>query len=139
MADTDIVARDFGNDVKNSSFAPWASFEANTVEEKQKLYTAISDSKKVADIVDQYFNLKDVAIETVEMVNEETGIVENQPRITLMTDKGESYSCISSVVFRDLQKIFTLFGYPSNWDKPLKVKVVEPRSNNNRRFFHLTF
>ena len=139
MSNTDMISRDYASEITSGSMGVWSSFPAETLEDKKRLYSATSDSKKISDILDQYINLKDIIVETVDMANEETGIVEPQPRVILLTDKGEAYAAISSVIMSDVKKILAYFGMPNTWEKPLKVKVSEGRSNKGRHFFHISF
>ena len=135
----DIATRDFAGEMTSGNLGVWTSFDADTEDGKIKLYSVTSDSKKVSEILDQYINIKDVVIENVEIANEETGIVDVAPRITFITDKGDAYSCVSDVILRDLKRIFNYFGFPTDWDKPKKMKFVEGRSNKGRHFFTLKF
>lgn len=108
------------------------SFESQ--KDKIKVYNAITDpSKKMDEMVNLPFNLKDVIAHPVELIDEETGEVNHMLRTILIDDKGNSYAGVSAGVVSALQRIFSLFGKPQTWAEPLKVKLVKRDTRNGHK------
>ena len=78
---------------------------------------------KLKEHINETLNLVDVSIEPIE-VKHEDGTANIAPRIVLVTDDKESYSCVSVGVYAALKRIFFLFGPPDAWTKPLPIKPV---------------
>lgn len=51
-------------------------------------------------------------------------VCRDRPRIVLITDDGQSYSCTSVGVYQSLKRMFTLLGAPDTWTEPVKIKPV---------------
>ena len=83
----DIVVANAMETMENG--AMWTSFKVETMEEKKKFYNAISQKGiSLSEHVNETFNLKDVYIEVVDMVNKKTGEVKATPRIVYGMIKG---------------------------------------------------
>ena len=78
---------------------------------------------KLNEHINETLNLVHVSIEPIE-VKREDDTTNIAPRIVLVTDDGESYSCVSVGVYAALKRIFFVFGTPDTWTKPLPVKPV---------------
>ena len=112
--------------------ASFVSFKAETHEEKVKLYNAMSNpDKKLADCINSTILLKDIYCEMIPMVNEETGEVNNTPRIVLIDKDGKSYQAVSFGIFNALKRIFDVFGVPT-YETPLAVRVIQITSGKNK-------
>lgn len=99
----------------------FCSMTATTQEEKVKLYQATNNpAKRISDCINLEIHLKDVFVEVVNLVDEITGQQMKAPRIVLIDENGEGYTCVSIGVFSALKKIFTIFGVPT-YKKPLTV------------------
>lgn len=87
-------------------------------------YNAVTNpTGKLKEHINETLNLVHVSVEAVE-VKREDGTQVIAPRIVLVTDDGESYSCVSFGVYAALKRIFSLFGTPDAWTKPLLVKPI---------------
>lgn len=78
---------------------------------------------KLKEHINETLNLVHVSVEPIE-VKSEDGTPKIAPRIVLVTDAGESYSCVSVGVYGALKRIFSLFGTPDTWTNPLPIKPV---------------
>lgn len=109
-----------------SATTSYCSLNANTRQEKELLFNIISSpSDRIANIINQTIELKHVYVETVELTNEETGEITFAPR-TILIDKNEkSFECVSVGIFSALKKLFQIFGDPSTWEKPIKIKIKQ--------------
>lgn len=110
-------------DVKNIAFC---SMNAKTIEEKTQLFNAMNNpSKSIKECVNMEIKVKDVFVEVVNCINEETGESKECPRIVLIDENGEGYTAVSIGVFSSLKKIFQVFGFPT-WKTPITIipKVI---------------
>ena len=105
----------------------FCSAAMDTAEEKAKWFAATNaPDKKVADCINETISVKDLYIEFVDCMNQETGeLSENVPRIILMDDKGVSYAATSFVLFNALKRLINFYGMPNQWEKPLKIKFKQ--------------
>lgn len=110
----------------------YCSMLAETREQKEKLFHCInSPDKRVKDCVNMKITIKDVYAETVSL-KQEDGSTEECPRIVLIDDKGVSYQCVSKGIFGAIKKIFSIFGTPDVWEKPITVMVKQINRGDNR-------
>lgn len=87
-------------------------------------YNAVTNpTGKLKEHINETLNLVHVSVEPIELKRED-GTANIAPRIVLVTDAGESYSCVSVGVYAALKRIFSLFGTPDTWKNPLPVKPV---------------
>lgn len=87
-------------------------------------YNAVTNpTGKLKEHINETLNLVHVSIEPIELKRED-GTTNIAPRIVLVTDAGESYSCVSVGVYEALKRIFSLFGTPDTWTNPLPIKPV---------------
>lgn len=118
---------------KNECFC---SIVANTAEEKKALFNATNNpDHRLKEFVNKPIKVKDVFVEVVECTNRETGEVRKCPRIVLIDDKGVSYTAVSIGVFSALRKLFTIYGTPDTWEKPL---TLTPKTIEKDKFSILT-
>ena len=131
--ETALVAKMDLNMLTNPENNMFCTIKADDHKSKVAIYNAITTpSKKMDDILNVPFNLKDIIAHPVEIVDEETGEVVTMLRTILIDDEGNSYAGVSLGVVSAIQRIFAIFGKPETWDEPLKVKLIkaDTRSNN---------
>ena len=105
-----------------------------TQESKVKIYKAINNSdEQLSDHINKEILLKDVVAHPVTLTNEETGEIVTCLRTVLVSADGKGYQAVSQGVVSSLQKIFTIFGMPDTWEKPLKVvpRLVKTSNKTN--------
>ena len=89
-------------------------------------YNATSNpANKLKEHVNEVLSLVHVSVECVEVSKEDTPddkVI--APRIVLITDDGQSYSCVSIGVYQSLKRMFALLGAPDTWTEPVKIKPV---------------
>ena len=104
----------------------YCTFEPKNDEEKAKLFNATnSPDERIADCINKTINMKNVFIEVVECVKKETGEIQTCPRIVILDENMKSYQCVSIGIYSAIKKIFTSFGLPHTWEKPIKVEVKQ--------------
>ena len=127
-----MVEKSYVTDLNSGTLAFYTSMKGNTDEEKAKLFNAMNNpDHRISDMIGKTITVKDVFVEEVEMVNEETGEIVKAPRIVVIDVKGESYQAVSVGVMSAFKKLFQLFGAPT-WEKgiPLEVRQLKKGKNN---------
>lgn len=99
---------------------------------------ALTNAVQAADNLDKTIQLKDVVVQSVILPNQQTGELEEVPRITLIDADGSAYATTSGPVFKDLKNIFAILGMPSNWPAPLPVKVSKEKAKGAGHYFTLS-
>ena len=103
----------------------FCSIKEDSLEAKKLVYNASNNpTHKIDDYINKEIALKDVFVEIIELANENTGEMEQAPRIVLIDDKGESYQCVSNGIFGSLKKLMAIFGEPT-WEDPIHVVVKQ--------------
>lgn len=103
----------------------FCSIKEDSLEAKKLVYNASNNpTHKIDDYINKEIALKDVFVEIIELANENTGELEQAPRIVLIDDKGESYQCVSNGIFGSLKKLMAIFGEPT-WEDPIHVVVKQ--------------
>lgn len=103
----------------------FCSIKEDSLEAKKLVYNASNNpTHKIDDYINKEIALKDVFVEIIELANENTGELEQAPRIVLIDDKGESYQCVSNGIFGSLKKLMAIFGEPT-WEEPIHVVVKQ--------------
>lgn len=111
----------------------YASFVAETKEQKMALYNALMNAdERLGDHINETIELKEVIIEKIELVDEDTGEVVVAPRTVVIDSKGKAYEAVSVGVFSALKRIINIFGEPSAWDTPIKVKIIQKTIKKNK-------
>lgn len=109
-----------------SASTSYCSLNVNTQKEKEHLFNIISSpTDRIANIINEIIELKDLYVETVELTNEETGEINFAPRTILIDKNGKSFECVSIGIFSALKKLFQIFGEPCIWEKPIKIKIKQ--------------
>lgn len=102
----------------------YSSMNVQDHDQAVAFYNAVTNpTGKLKEHINETLNLVHVSVEPIE-VKREDGTANIAPRIVLVTEDGGSYSCVSVGVYAALKRIFSLFGTPDTWTKPLSIKPV---------------
>lgn len=102
----------------------YSSMNVQDHDQAVAFYNAVTNpTGKLKEHINETLNLVHVSVEPIE-VKSEDGTTNIAPRIVLVTDAGESYSCVSVGVYAALKRIFSLFGTPDTWKNPMPIKPV---------------
>ena len=102
----------------------YSSMNVQDHDQAVAFYNAVTNpTGKLKEHINETLNLVHVSVEPIELKRED-GTTNIAPRIVLVTDAGESYSCVSVGVYAALKRIFSLFGTPDTWKNPLPIKPV---------------
>lgn len=123
-------------DVKDAMSAggstAYCSLKSGTMKEKAALFNAMSNpNHKVGDFINQTIRVKDVYVETIELVDDETGEVVTAPRIVLIDTNGQTYQAVSKGIFTALSRLIKTFGEPT-WDEGLPCIVRQISLGRNQ-------
>lgn len=113
----------------------YCSIKGDTAEDKKIIFNAINNSESLAENIGMVFALKDVIAlpVTVESL-QEAGVMVDGTRIVLVTDSGVCYGCMSTGVLGALERLFSIYGQPGEWDAPLPVMAVKRRGKKGLEF-----
>lgn len=115
-----------------------STFTEDNFEARKAIYTATNDAEKVSDHLDETFALKHVVVQSLDIADEETGVISPVVRTILIADDGRAYAAISEQLYSSVQGIIAILGEPASWPEPVNVQVVEKRSSKGRRFFSIS-
>ena len=118
-------------DLTNSE--SYCSIKGDSREALAAMYNAInSPDHKLSDFVGKKLNIKDISIERVENMNDETGEMVANARVVLIDENGESYTCVSSGIYSAIKKLVSVFGEPT-WEPALPVEVQNLSTKKGRK------
>lgn len=116
----------------------YCSFAPDTVEGKKALYKAMSEADcKLSDVLGQNIDLKDIYVEMVNMLDNNTGEYRAVPRVVLFDRTGKSYAAISWGLMRSVEQLLRAFGAPSDWGEPVTVQIAQQSLKEGKRTFRL--
>ena len=111
----------------------YCSIKGDTREALVAMYNAInSPDHKLSDFVGKKLKIKDICIERVENMNDETGEMAANARVVLIDENGESYTCVSSGIYSAIKKLVAVFGEPT-WEPALPVEVQNISTKKGRK------
>lgn len=133
-----VVAREYNltelDDLQSQS---WFSGKANTQDEKINLYNATANPEfRINDEINMPIEVKDVSIEVIELVSENTGELQKCPRIVIIDSQYRGHVAVSTGVYNAMKRLFAQVGQPATWDKPLTI-IPKQITKGNRKI--LTF
>lgn len=112
----------------------YSSNKATDFGSRVAIVNALTNATPVADNLDKVIQLRDVVIQSVNLVNERTGELQEVPRITLIDADGKSFHATSDVIYKDLKNFFAILGEPNAWPAPLPVKVTKEKAKQGNFF-----
>ena len=111
----------------------YCSIKGDTREALVAMYNAInSPDHKLSDFVGKKLNIKDISIERVENMNDETGEMAAKARVVVIDENGESYTCVSSCIYSAIKKLVAVFGEPT-WEPALPVEIQNLSTKKGRK------
>lgn len=124
-----------GNDMLTlmETNASFCTLVPETPEEEIRLFNAINNPvKSVREISNTIEYITDFFMETVPVVNQETGVAEVVPRIILINKDMEGIATMSQGVYNALRKVIAIFGMPGDlnasplWQEglPFEFKLI---------------
>lgn len=126
MAEVQAIEKvNLSTELSENATSVYCSVQGGDRKTKALVYNASNNPEhKVADFINKTINVKDVLVELIQVENEETGEVEEAPRVVLIDDKGEAYQAVSAGMFSAIKKAIQIFGQPT-WDEPLPMLIKQ--------------
>lgn len=122
--------------VKNKIYC---SIVAESEESKKQLFNALETCDALLnDCVGQEIAIKDIYVEEREITDDETGEVKPKYRTILFDENGQTYATGSYGIFNIVKKIVSIYGLPTTWENPVKVKVSKRPIGNGKQSLTLT-
>lgn len=128
----------FNNDTTERQM--YATLDMADKENKAKLFNATENADILAiDCVNTEIILKDVYIEKIPKVNEETGEITYKYRTILFDDEGKTYASGAYGMYNTVVKILSIYGIEYLHDEGLKVVITKGSSKEgkNRLFLKI--
>lgn len=117
----------------------YCSKTAESEKEKKELFNALESCDVLLnDIVGTTIEIKDIYVEEKEVADSETGETKTKYRTILFDVDGKTYATGSYGIYNVLKKIVSIYGLPTTWEKPLKVKVAKRPIGNGKSSLTLT-
>lgn len=114
----------------------YSSLTANNIAEQKALYKIINTDEKLADMINREIDIKDLFIENVSIVDDDTNEVAIQKRAIVVAKDGKAYSAVSSGLINSLLKMIRIFGAPT-WNDEMRVMVKQVKTKRGRNTFTL--
>ena len=133
---TSIEKVNLSQELSQNASTVYCSVKGGDRATKAKVYNAMNNPEhKVGDMINKTINVKDVLVEIIELANEETGEIEEAPRVVLIDDKGQAYQAVSQGIFSAVKNAIQVFGAPT-WEEPLPclIKQVPVKSGSMLTF-----
>ena len=107
--------------------------------EKKELFNALESCDALLnDCVGQEIEIQDIYIEEKQVADVETGEIKIKYRTILFDKSGQTYATGSYGIYNILKKIVSIYGLPTTWKNPLKVKVTKRVIGNGKQSLSLT-
>lgn len=117
----------------------YCSIVCETEKDKKTLFNALESCDVLLnDCVGQEIEIKDIYVEEKEVVDEKTGEVKPKFRTILFDAKGQTYATGSYGIYNVMKKLVSIYGLPTDWEKPLKVKVAKRPIGDGKQSLTLT-
>ena len=127
---SEIVA----NDSSRAPVSMYSSIKGGDLDTRKTIFNAVNEAEPIADHLGTVFPLANVIIQNVELENEQSGILENAPRVILISATGEVYAGISQGLLSGIHTLFQIVGEPDSWGGPIDVAVVERKAKRGKMF-----
>ena len=106
---------------------------------KKELFNALESCDALLnDCVGEEIEIKDIYVEEKNDINVETGEIKKKYRTILFAENGQTYATGSYGVYNILRKIVGIYGLPTEWTAPIKVKVIKRPLGNGKQTLSLT-
>jgi hypothetical protein len=137
-----IPAAKTGVDAITQGAGFYSSLSLKTRQDQMKFLQAINNAASLNDAATDAgkdgvaLKIVDVVLQEVQIANEQTGVIEDGIRTTVILEDGTAYYATSKGIAQSLKQAFNVLGAPTEWDEPLEVSAVREKGRNG--FFFLT-
>ena len=128
----ELAKMDVRQELSAESPSTYCSVQGGDRKAKALVYNAMNNpTHRVGDCINKKLLIKDVLAEVIELENEETGEMQQVPRVVLIDENGESYQAVSTGIFNAVKKAIAVFGAPT-WDEPLPIVIKQVSLGKNQ-------
>lgn len=125
------------NVMGNDSGESYTSLTPTSKEAALTLYKAMTNPDDgLGNHINEKIFIRHLFVQSVEMVNEETGELVPSPRIVIIDESGKTFVTVSKGIYNSLKNICAICGTPETWETPVAVKVLQ-KSINGKKFLTL--
>ena len=122
----------------------FTTVKGTDIDSRKAVFTAVNSAEQITKVLEStkgplLLKIKDIVVQSVEVVNETSGEVETAPRVIFLTDDDKAYAGTSIGLLSSVKNIITILGEPDTWESPIIFQVVEKRSRKGFRFLSLEF
>lgn len=141
VSETELMDLASANEISLDEFNPdqkpqiisSITFDPSDRETTAAVYNAMNDSDEaLSDHLMKEIEVMDYVVHKVELMDEQTGALDEVFRVVFITPEGKSYHSVAGGVSRSLQRMIAMFGQ-GPWDPALKVTAVQKKTNNGRQ------
>lgn len=138
--DVERVQRDVAGAIaslNDSAAAFYTSIKGNDFESKKLIAKAQAGSEPLADNLNKEIALRNIIVQAVEIIDDETGEVNAAPRVTLITEDGKAFHATSDGLVSAIRNIMATLGEPDTWPEAVPVVATEKRGRRGFRYMTL--
>jgi hypothetical protein len=117
----------------------WSSFPQDTPQQRAELFARMqAKGTPLSEMIGKRIQVQHVIAHGVEIADEKTGEITEQPRIVLVTPDGTSYQCVSWGILKSLKTLVQMIGTNPPFDPPLELEVQQINTRRGFRTFQLS-
>lgn len=114
----------------------YGTLDMSSKESKAKLFNATENADVLAnDVVGTKLTLKDVYIERIPQVDEETGEAKTKYRTILFDENGKTYATGAYGIYNTVAKILSIYGVETLHDEGLEVEICKSTFNGKTKLY----
>lgn len=117
--------------------ALFSTFKGDSSEVKISIARAMETENKLSSMVGKTINWKDFIAYPVDMLDKDTGEVSTKIRSIIIDANGSAYASVSNIIGKDVNRLFSIFGYCGTWESPLAITVKMHNPNPKSVFYTL--
>lgn len=126
------VQEQFGN-AKQEVFT--SIVDDGSLENKALIFNAMNDTDyALRDYIGQVIEITNFVAHKIQIEDERTGEITNATRCVFIDKDGKTYGTVSSGINQSMVKLFGTVGFPSTWENPLPIKIMEKTGRRGFRF-----
>ena len=106
-----------------------------SIENRALVFNAMNDTDyALRDFVGKVIEITNFVAHKITLTDERTGEVSIATRCVFIDKDGKTYGTVSSGINQSMVKLFATVGFPSSWENPLPIKVMEKTGRKGFRF-----
>ena len=114
----------------------YGTLDMTSKENKAKLFNATENADVLAnDCVGAKFTLKDVYIEKIPKIDEETGEQVTKYRTIMFDQDGKTYATGAYGIYNTVAKILSIYGVETLHEEGLEVEIAKSTQNGKTRLY----